>query len=1047
MRLFLISLLSFSLFNLLLGQTADWENPKMFNQNKEAPHAAYIPFPEISQALTLKPEQSPWYKSLNGIWKFKWVEKPADAPAEFFKEDYDVSDWDDFKVPANWEFNGYGIPIYVNIQYEWTKEPNPPHVPHDYNPVGCYKRTFELPADWQDKEIFIHFGAVKSAFYVWINGKYVGYSQGSKTPAEWDITKFVRPGKNSVALKVFRWSDGSYLECQDFWRISGIERDVYLFATPKVRIRDFFVKTDFDENYQNANLTVELDLVQHLPKYTKKAYQVSMQLLDEKNNVVIEQTKQIEFNQSETSENLSAFVKNPRKWTAETPNLYDLLLILKDNHGNVLEVIRRKIGFREVEIKAGQLLVNGKVIYFKGVNRHEHDEFTGHVVSESLMVKDIALMKQFNINAVRTSHYPNDPRWYELCDQYGIYVIDEANIESHGMGYGERSLAKNPEWMEAHLDRIQRMVERDKNHPCVIIWSMGNEAGDGINFEKASQWIHQRDPGRPVHYERAQQKKHVDVVSYMYAWSRMEGYGYRWKKRPFILCEYSHAMGNSNGNLMEYWEVIERYPNLQGGFIWDWVDQGIAQFTEDGKKWWAYGGDFGPEGTPSDYNFCINGLVLPDRTPHPAMWELKKVYQNVAFKAVPFSPNQVEIKNKFSFLNLNKFRFEYFVQRSGKKIFHHTLPEINLEPGQSKVLALQLPQIIPQPGETYTLNFLVKTKNEEPLLPAGHVIASDQFVLPWKGEAKRFSISSLPKLQLKQTKKEIKIFNKEFTVIFNKSEGTISSFKFNEKELIRQGLSPNFWRALTDNDFGNKMNEECALWRRATYNQLVKSVKIEEKKANHVILRVDYQFMDVQSQETIYYTIFGNGLIRIEMQFKPGSGDLPEIPRMGLRFRMPYEFNRAEWFGRGPFENYWDRKSAAYLGRYSMSVEELFFPYISPQETGYRTDVKWLTLRNEKGTGLLIFGEPQFNFSALHYSMEELERQFRGEKHLHEIKQGDFVEVMIDYQQRGVGGDDSWWAKPHAQYILPPKKYHFKFYLSPIKANEQAENLVQYPEF
>ena len=1022
----------------------DWENPKMFNQNKEEPHATFIPYPNERKALKLRFVDSPYYHSLNGMWKFKWIKKPADVPKGFYKDDFDVSDWKRFPVPANWEFNGYGTPIYVNQRYEWTEHPNPPHVPHDYNPVGLYKRHFSVPQKWQDREIFIHFGAVKSAFYIWINGKYVGYSQGSKTPAEWDITKYLHPGDNSVALQVFRWSDGSYLECQDFWRVSGIERDVYLYATPKIRIRDFFVHTDLDEHYRDADLRVDVDLRHHLPKTPKGKFTLQLKLLNRKKQLVVSTTKSFDFRGKNAQTVLQTSVKNPLKWTAETPFLYYLLLELKDGNGKVLEVVKNRIGFREIEIHNGQLWVNGVPVYIKGVDRHEHDERTGHVVSYASMIKDIKLMKEFNINAVRTSHYPNDPRWYDLCDMYGIYLVDEANIESHGMGYGPRSLAKQPEWLDAHLDRIRRMVERDKNHPSVIIWSLGNEAGDGPNFVQCSKWLHHRDPSRPVQYERAGEKKYVDIVAPMYPWAYLERYGYRWHEdRPLIMCEYSHAMGNSNGNLKEYWDVIERYPNLQGGFIWDWVDQGIARYdSATGKKWWAYGGDFGPKDVPSDLNFCINGLVLPDRTPHPALWEVKKVYQNVAFATVPFATNKIRIKNKYAFTNLNAFNFDYFVQANGKTIFKKRLPVLNIKPGLDTVVVIALPTPLPEPGVEYTLNFSVKARESHWATPAGQEVANAQFLLPWSSKEKSAPGATFPKLKVKKSKHQIKIKGSNFRLIFDRKKGTLSSFRWKDRELLKAGPLPDFWRAPTDNDFGNKMPERCAVWRQATYQRKVRSVLFEKVNDGHVRIRVHFYLPAVQSNLKIVYDVFGNGLIKVSDSLRVGANvQLPELPRFGLRMRVDSSLNKARWFGRGPHENYWDRKRSAYLGDYSLPVEKMFFPYVSPQETGYRTDTRWMALQDSTGAGILFAGEPTFCFSALRYPMEELERKYRGQKHLNQIHEGDFTEVMIDYGQTGVGGDDSWWAKPHAQYVLLPENYRYSFYIYPFSANEDPGKL------
>jgi beta-galactosidase len=1043
---FLNLFILFSIASLLRADPPDWENPKMFNQNKEEPHVTFIPYPSEKKALKLRFVDSPYYHSLNGMWKFKWVKRPADVPPGFYKDDFDVSSWARFPVPANWEFNGYGTPIYVNQRYEWTDKPNPPHVPHDYNPVGLYKRYFSVPQSWQNREVFIHFGAVKSAFYIWINGKYVGYSQGSKTPAEWDITPYLHPGDNSVALQVFRWSDGSYLECQDFWRVSGIERDVYLFSTPKIRIRDFFVHTKLDKHYRDATLKVDVDLRHHLKQPPEKPLTVQLKLLDRKKRTLLTLQKKVKFKGREAQLVLHGSVKNPLKWTAETPYLYSVLLILQDEQGKVLEVVKNRIGFRQIEIRNGRLLVNGVPVTIKGVNRHEHNERTGHVVSYASMIKDISLMKKFNINAVRTSHYPDDPRWYDLCDQYGLYVVDEANIESHGMGYGKRSLAKDPQWLDAHLDRLKRMVERDKNHPSVIIWSLGNEAGDGINFVKCSQWVHRRDPSRPVQYERAGEKDYVDIVAPMYPWAYLEQYGHRWHAdRPLIMCEYSHAMGNSNGNLQDYWNIIERYPNLQGGFIWDWVDQGIARYdSATGKKWWAYGGDFGPEGTPSDGNFCINGLVSPDRTPHPALYEVKKVYQNVDFETVPFSPTQIKIKNKFSFTNLKHYKISYTVQANGKTVFRHTLPVLDVPPGQARVVTLPLPTPLPEAGVEYTLNFSVTARESHWAIPQGTEVASAQFMLPWSADdSLQTAARTFPKLKIKENKHRIVVKNKRFEWVFDRQKGTLASLKAQGRELLKSGPLPNFWRAPTDNDFGNGMPQRCAVWKESTYQRQLQKVDLIPVGDGQVRIVVHFAFPASDSKMTVAYTLFGNGWTKVENAFMPGQRQLPELPRLGLRLRVDSVLNRVQWFGRGPWENYRDRKSSAYLGLYARPVEKMFFPYVSPQENGYRTDTRWLALRDSSGAGLLFAGDPVFSFSALRYSMETLERKYRGEKHLNQIRKSDFIEVMIDYGQTGVGGDNSWGAQAHAQYVLLPQNYRYTFYLKAITAGDDPQVLIK----
>ncbi|MFX1533250.1 MAG: glycoside hydrolase family 2 TIM barrel-domain containing protein, partial [Promethearchaeota archaeon] len=608
-------------------ESNDWENPKILGRNKEAAHCTYIPYADTQTALKNDPLQSPFYLSLNGRWKFCWVKKPADHKLDFYKDNFDVSQWVDIIVPGNWELQGFGIPIYTNVIYPFPADP--PHIPHDWNPVGSYRRTFTISNSWKDRQVFLHFGGVSSAMYVWLNGEKVGYSQGSKTPAEFNITEYLRKGENVLAVEVYRWCDGSYLEGQDFWKISGIERDVFLFSTPQVHIRDFFVRGDLDDNYIDGMLKVTVNVRNYLPDVSGKHY-VHIDLLDTDNKSVFETlTKEANIrNADKITIHFEQFVKKPAKWSAETPKLYSMLISLSNESGLITEVVSCKVGFRKVEIKDAQLLVNGIPIIIKGVNRHEHDPVTGRTVTEKLMIKDIQLMKQFNINAVRTSHYPNVPRWYELCDKYGLYVVDEANIESHGMGYDpEDTLGNNPDWKEAHLDRTIRMVERDKNHPSIIIWSLGNEAGDGVNFEATYKWIHERDSSRPVQYEQAIEGPHTDIVCPMYSRiEQLEEYANKEQNRPLIMCEMLHAMGNSVGNMQDYWDVIEKHKVLQGGFVWDWVDQSFLKVDEDNMRYWAYGGDMGDDIVFNDGNFCINGLVQADRAPHPHLWEVKKVY-------------------------------------------------------------------------------------------------------------------------------------------------------------------------------------------------------------------------------------------------------------------------------------------------------------------------------------------------------------------------------------------------------------------------------------
>ena len=1021
----------------------EWENPRVFSVNAEKPHATFVPFADERGARTGDKSASPFFKSLNGEWKFKWVERPGDVPAGFFRPDFDDASWKMIPVPANVEFQGYGIPIYVNMSYEWVKapaQPNPPHIPHDFNPTSCYRQSFTVPAEWADKEVFIHFGAVKSAFYIWVNGRYVGYSEDSKTPAEWNLTRFLKAGANIVALEVLRWSDGSYLECQDFFRLSGIERDVYLTAAPKLHIRDFWADATLDEKYTDGRLNVTVDLGNAFPGLRTGRAVVDLKLLDAGGRTVLSRSSgPVDMNgKAAAAAVLDALLAAPKKWTAETPDLYSLLLTLKDGAGMVLETASCKVGFRKVEIKDGRLLVNGVPITLKGVNRHEHDPLSAHVISEASMRKDLALMKQNNINAVRTCHYPNDPRWYELCDEYGLYVMDEANIESHGMGYGDKSLAKNPDWGPAHLDRTVRMVERDKNHPSIIIWSLGNEAGDGINFEADAAWIHGRDKTRPVHYERAELRSYVDIYSTMYSdITELETYGLKKQSRPFIMCEYAHAMGNSTGNLQDYWDVIEKYPNLQGAFVWDWVDQGYYMKTAQGLPFWGYGGDWGPPGTPSDRNFCCNGLVGPDRTPHPGLYELKKVYQNVKIKdgAGPGGKLQLVVANKFAFINLDRFEIAWTLLKDGKTVLAEGLiKNPDIAPGRTAVFDLETPALAAKPGEEYFLNAAVRTPNDKcvPLVPSGWEIAREQFPQNVFAPASSETTAAFPALALDQAGPQAVIKGTDFIIKFDKTTGMLAAWEFRGKPLLRTGLEPNFWRGPTDNDFGNMMPNRLAVWRTAGRNRILDRFAAKALKPGIVQATAVYRLKDIDAILTLVYTIQGDGEIAVHCAFAPTRRNLPEIPRIGLALSLPGEFKNVTWYGRGPQDNYIDRKTAAFVGVYADSVAKSEVPYVSIQEYGNRTDCRWAALTDDQGWGLKAIGLPQFDFSALPYTSEDLTQDNRGDKHPADIARRDFVTLNLDYGQMGVGGDDSWGAQVHAQYKLFPREYEYGFRLRPV---------------
>jgi len=1031
---FILALSCFLLNAVDSNDVNEWENPEMIAQNKEPAHNTLMPYADKKVALRCDRFQSEFFQSLNGNWKFFWVKKPADRHKDFYKPDYDVSRWEEIQVPGNWQLAGYGIPYYLNHPYVFEK--NPPFIQHNFNPVGSYRMEFEIPENWKDRPIFIHFDGVESAFYLWINGDRVGYSQGSRTPAEFNITQFLQEGKNILAAEVYRWSDGSYLECQDFWRLSGIFRNVYLYSTPTVHIRDFEVFCDLDDDYQDAVLYVSAR-VKNFGDEASLDQSIEMSLLDE-NSFPVESEILMSGNcvyispGAESIFKMKADVRNPAKWSAEDPNLYTLMLILKDNEGNILEYESCRFGFREVEIKNGQLLVNGIPVLLKGVNRHEHDPDSGHYVTKKSMLEDIKLMKQHNINTVRTCHYPDDPEWYDLCDEYGLYLIDEANIESHGMGYRpDITLANKPEWKKAHIDRIQRMVERDKNHPSVIIWSMGNEAGDGTNFEAASDWIHRRNPSRPVHYERAGLKPHTDIYCPMYARiPHLIRYAEQRRDRPLILCEYAHAMGNSVGNLIDYWDVIEKYDHLQGGCIWDWVDQGLRKKTDDGREYWAYGGDFREE--KSDRNFCMNGLVLPDRSVTPKLLEVKKVYQYIKMEPVALARGVIKITNKYDFINLDRFVIHWEVLEDGKKILAGSIAKPNIASKEGKILDFGLDKITPSPGAEYLLDVYVQTSRSSELLPKGHEVAKEQFVLPHREEVAKTEFSKKQPLKLTETENEMHISGKDFAVKFDKSTGILFSYLYKGTELIVEGLSPNFWRAPTDNDFGNRMPERCVVWKNASISRQVERFEIVKQDERQVQIEVEYLLQAVDSKHTVTYTILNTSDLIIKNQFMPGKKELPELLRFGIQMRMPRDFEYVQWYGRGPHENYWDRKTSAFIGLYTNTVRDQYVKYSSPQENGYKTDVRWVALSKKNGVGLLAVGLPTLCFSALPYSTEDLTQESRGTKHPTDLEERDFIEFHIDYRQTGVGGDNSWGARPLEHYTLFPKEYSYSFRLRPF---------------
>ena len=1020
------------------SQVNDWENPLVISRNTEPPHATLVPFSTIEKAISGDRFASEYMRLLNGNWKFHWVSKPAERPVEFYRPEYDVSAWKEIAVPGNWQFQGYDVPIFLDEEYPFPK--NPPFIPHDHNPVGCYRTEFAVPENWQGRRVYLHFDGVESAFYVWVNGVQAGYSEDSRTPAEFDITGLLRPDRNVLAVEVYQWSDGSYLECQDYWRLSGIFRNVYLFSTPPVHIRDFEIKADLDAACHDAVFRVKA-WVQNLGQVAARNHSLEVTLLDSDGRAVGVQSpaKEVSPYISPGAESiflLESSLSNPRKWSAEHPNLYTVILTLKDDRDGLVEIESAKFGFRRVEVREGQLLLNGQPILIKGVNRHEHDPITAHFVTRESMIQDIVLMKRHNINAVRTSHYPNDPQWYELCDRYGLYLIDEANIESHGMGYDpEVTLANRPEWKKAHLDRIRRMVERDKNHPSVIIWSLGNEAGDGTNFEAATEWIRRRDSSRPVHYERAELRPHTDIYCPMYpSVDEIIAYAKQKQVRPLIMCEYAHSMGNSLGNLQDYWDAIGRYPQLQGGLIWDWMDQGMQKRLPEGRFYYGCANDFDPG--RKEESFCCDGIVFSDRAISPKAYEVKKVYQNIGFKPADLTSGKVEVVNKFFFTNLIGYEFLWSVSEDGAEMESGELNRLDIGPRQNKVVTIPFKKFQPKPGAEYWLRFSVRLTDDLAWAPKGHEIAAEQFKLPFYDAAPAAGLKGLPPLRKTESEKEIALSGPEFEVRFDRATGLLTSYRHKGAELLAKGPEPNFWRAPTDNDIGNGMEKRCAVWQRASLKRTLESFAAEPAGEGAVRLVARFDLPDVRSKHQTIYTVMGSGDIIVENKIQIGGSALPELPRFGMRLRLPSAFSGVEWYGRGPQENYCDRNTSAFVGFYKSTVQEQLTPYPSLQENGYKTDVRWVAFRDGRGTGLTFVGMDLVGFSALPYTSEDLTPEKRGWKPITDLIERDFVELNIDLKQMGVGGDDSWGARPHPEYTLPPQDYAYRFRIRPLDKDE-----------
>jgi beta-galactosidase len=1051
---FLLALLAFPAIAQNRLPHPELENPAVLSINKEEPHATFATFPDRQSALTAGKTLSPWRISLNGKWKFNFVTGIQNRITNFAAVNQDLSTWKEIDVPSNMEIKGYGVPIYVNMEYEWAPgyKQQAPFVDMDKNSIGYYRKSFEIPANWDGSKIFVHFGAIKSAGYVWVNGEKVGLTKDSKTPAEFDLTPYVKGGKNEIAVEVFRWNDGSYLECQDFWRLSGIPRDVYIYSQPKVRIRDFFAKALLDESYTHGAFSLDVEVANH--SKSEQSVSAEFEILDAKGASVLNGTKNAKFAGTTQVLQFDGKIANVKQWSAEIPNLYTLVISIKDASGKVLEATSTKIGFRTVEIKGGLLLVNGKRVLLKGVNLHEFHPINGQVIDQATMLLDIQRMKELNVNAVRTCHYPQPDEWYRLCDEYGLYLIGEANIESHGMGYDLKkggTLANNPAWKDAHVFRGKNSVERDKNHPSVIIWSLGNEAGNGYCFYEEYLWMKKRDNTRPVQYEGARLEWNTDIYCPMYArMEHMEKYAKTHTDRPLIQCEYEHAMGNSEGNIKDYWDLIEKYPNLQGGFIWDWVDQGISQTNSKGK-FWAYGGDFGPAGTPSDGNFLINGVVFPDRSIKPHSLEVKHVYQNISFSDEKIADGKVKVSNKYRFLNLSNFNFSWEITANGKIVRKGVLSGLDVAPEQSKVVDIDVKNLPAIAGTEYFLNLSAKTKVAEQLLPVGYEVAYGQIKLAIEKEKPLFDFSKVAKPVVKEESDKVTISGKDFSLVFSSTSGTISSYKYKGSELLNSGKGPQptFWRAPTDNDYGWGMAKKCKAWKEATAKGVSASKFSVNQKENLTKVLVEYKFDSVETVWTIEYAIAGNGMVKVDNKIVNNNEKLPVIPRIGMKMQMPESFSNLEFLGRGPWENYIDRNASTLVGRYSASVASQYVPYVRPQENGHKSDVRWFALSNKAGLGLAFVADNKLEFNALNMPIEDFDAGLNKDlnfRHINDIKPQQLVEIHIDHKMIGLGGDDSWGATPHKEYMVYPSKngYSYSFTIVPFNNVKVLENSVQF---
>ncbi len=1030
-----------AILSLALGAAAfaqvrpEWDNPAIVHVGTQKPHATMMAYPSSELARTADRAKSPWFELLNGTWKFHGSLRPSERPIDFYRTDYSDAAWGNMPVPASWQMHGFDVPIYTNIIYPFPQDASKaPTPPYEFNPVGSYRMHFTVPPSWKGRQILLHFDGVDSAFYAWVNGHKLGYSEDSRTPAEFDITPHLKPGSNLLAVEVYRFGDGAYLEDQDMWRMSGIFRDVYLWAAPEQHLRDFEVKTNLDDEYRDATLVVKGAVSNASEKPAKVT--VTAALFDATGAPYGKPaTSAVEIaGKGETAAEIAVPAAGPHKWSAEDPYLYKLLLTVKGPAGNVLEVIPQNVGFRRVEIKGGRFLINGRAILVKGVNRHEHSEDTAKVISVESMIKDIRIMKQFNVNAVRTSHYPNVPVWYDLCDRYGLYVLDEANIECHHYGTNPRNrLTNDPEWQTAYLDRVERMVERDKNHASVVIWSMGNESGDGPNAAAAYQWTKQRDPSRPFHYEGTTSHggSSADINSFMYPTPEaVKRLAAQRPEMPLILCEYEHSMGNSTGGLKEYWDIFYSGTNAQGAFVWDWVDQGIRlpvpgeyKSNTSATTFLAYGGWWEDKtGIRNDNDFNNNGLVAADRTPHPGLYALKYVYRNLHVSAVDLADGRIKVKNWFDFTNPKDLaQGTWEVKADGRTVASGKLPALDIAPREEKDYSIPMPKIDAQPGVEYWLNVSFALKHETPWAPMGHEIGWDQFKLPLS-KPKAEDKPAIAALEVKDDDETATISGKGFSVRFDKKAGVLAEYRYHGVTVLERGPVPDFWRAPTNNDRGawkvfrasavaNK-SLDIELWREAGPRWDVKEVRVDKVDASTVKIAVRAGLPVVGAAYAMTYTVHGDGTIQVECSYKPGTEKLAMMPRFGTELVVAPGFENIAWYGRGPKETLVDRAFER-IGVYRSTVDKEWVEYMRPQENGNKTDVRWVKLTNAAGVGIVATGSAPLNVTARHYTKTDMERA----GYTFQMKRHPEMYLNLDGAQMGAGGIDSW--SPNAYPMMP----------------------------